>query len=110
MSVSDVVSPCEITVPDAAELADVTQTYIRTLYRDGVVEATYRNHRWYIDRASFDGWMASRRDADNAAAARTVTKAAHRIAAAAPRLNDKQKAELHRILCGVTETRVGDAA
>lgn len=50
-----------ITVREASKEADVSIGYIHKLVNDGTIKGNKLGNQWVLDRASFDDWLAKRR-------------------------------------------------
>lgn len=50
-----------MTVREAAREANVTNQYIINLIKEGTIAASKLGYQYAVDRASFDAWLAKRR-------------------------------------------------
>jgi|GEM_PF-6738997 excisionase family DNA binding protein len=50
-----------LTVREASKEADVSIGYLHKLVKDGTIKGNKLGNQWALDRASFDAWLAKRR-------------------------------------------------
>lgn len=99
-------TPTTLSSRAAADRAGTSTEYLRKMIRDGEIAATYTDgpgRPLAVDVDSLDAWIESRRSAETAVSGSVATRAAHRIATAAPRLTDAQKRDLRHILSSVLD-------